>query len=154
MSTPEVSMFGKPIWCHHHCGKCRLESLDLNSKRLFIVASAASLTISFNPRAKTDRWVISWEIRHSRDESSHGTRVFSDADLASAFLSAKQVNNWSDWVTKRYGGDSALQGGFIRWQDYLNIPCPGTGHDGDPNISIEIDGKIRTAVQALLQSVQ
>lgn len=42
------------------------------------------------------------------------------------------------------------QGAFIRYGNFLNIPSPGTGHDGDPNISILIDGPIRRAVRQLL----
>ena len=149
---PEFSMFGMPIWCHHHCTKCRLKNLDLNRKLLVIEASAASLCVSFDSQASRYRWVVSWRIRHSSDESSQGVRRFSDANLLSAFLKNQRSDNWSDWLIERFGGHSASQEKFIRWQEYLNIPGPGTGHDGDPNISIKVDEAIKSAVQKLLES--
>lgn len=58
-----------------------------------------------------------------------------------------------DFLLEKYGGDVACQFLFIRWQDYLNIPGPGTGHDGDPNISIKLTDEIKEAIRALLASI-
>jgi len=33
----------------------------------------------------------------------------------------------------------------------LNIPCPGTGHDGDPNVSVYIEESIQRAIEQLLK---
>jgi hypothetical protein len=56
-----------------------------------------------------------------------------------------------EWLLDRYGGDSAAQGFYIRWRNCLNIPCPGTGHDGDPNISVTLSDDIKEAVRQLLE---
>lgn len=49
-----------------------------------------------------------------------------------------------------YGGEAAFQGQFIRWKEFLNIPGPGTGHDGDPNISLQLSGEIVEAARSFL----
>ncbi len=51
----------------------------------------------------------------------------------------------------KYGGDAAILGGFIKWKNYLNVPMPGTGADGDPNISIEVTPRIRKAIKDFLK---
>jgi hypothetical protein len=32
----------------------------------------------------------------------------------------------------------------------LNIPTPGTDHDGDPNVSVELDMKMAQAVKEII----
>lgn len=55
-------------------------------------------------------------------------------------------------MIRRYGGTTADQGRFIRYNRFLNIPGPGTGHDGDSNISVEIRSEMQDAVAAFLQN--
>lgn len=50
----------------------------------------------------------------------------------------------------RFGGTVARQGIFIRWRDFMNIPGPGTGGDGDANISVMITGEIKEAIKTIL----
>ena len=73
-----------------------------------------------------------------------------DEHLKMAFGLSEESGKYGDWLIGRFGGESAEQGQFIRFENFLNIPCPGTGHDGDPNISIVLDDKIRDAVEHLL----
>ncbi|MFC1599111.1 hypothetical protein ACFL2U_03860 [Patescibacteria group bacterium] len=148
---PELGMFGQPNWCHHHCTKMRLnkEETDLENKKIIIEGSAAKLTITFHEELK--RWLVSWEVIQSQNEGAKGKMFFTDDMLKAAFgLQDHLEKLGSEWLTQRYGGTIACQHRFIRWQKYLNIPCPGTGHDGDPNISIQIDQEIMDAVAALL----
>ena len=56
----------------------------------------------------------------------------------------------SQWLIKEYEADVAEQTLFIRKGNYLNIPCPGTAHDGDPNVSIELDDEIKEKVKELI----
>lgn len=104
-----------------------------------------------------------WEIRHSAHEITIGTRVVSEDDLRGMFglplphdhcLLNSASMRWihsimADTVFEQVIGRS---GYFLRADDFLNIPCPGTGRDGDPNISIEIDVAMRDAVQEFLDN--
>ena len=47
--------------------------------------------------------------------------------------------------------DRAFQGKFVAKAQYLNIPEGGSGFDGNPNISIEIDDAIRDAVRNIVE---
>lgn len=82
-----------------------------------------------------------------------GVVFFNDKHLRSAFNLQEtcQTEQHSLWLIDRFGGDCASQANYIRYKDYLNIPCPGTGHDGDPNISIMLDKDIRDAVRDMLE---
>lgn len=70
--------------------------------------------------------------------------------LAAAFGLSDESGDFGDWLIERYRADSAEQRLWIRYGNQLNIPGPGTGHDGDPNISIELDGDIKKAVVAII----
>jgi len=143
-----------PIWCHHHCIKMRVTERDLETGALTIAGSAAKITIV---RASTKfpwatGWFIDWEVIQYRpsDQVVRGRREFNDNELAAAFGLTDHPGETDFRLLEQFGGDSAEQGLYIRWGDYLNIPCPGTGHDGDPNVSIELDDQIKEAVRALL----
>lgn len=147
---PDLSMLGFPVWFHHHAIKMNVVALDQERKRLEIAASAAFLKIS-RITIEKKAWKLEWQVRQSRSERTDGVVLFTDEQLSIAFgLTSGEVPSHSRWLIDRYGGDYAFQGNFIRWQHCLNIPCPGTGHDGDPNISIEIDEKMQEAVAVLL----
>ena len=57
---------------------------------------------------------------------------------------------WRNTNIERYGGTCFYQGVFLRYEYFLNIPGPGTGNDGNPNISVELDDGIKNAVRQLL----
>ena len=79
-----------------------------------------------------------------------GRAWFSEEDLKSAFGFSDKSGEYGYWLIERYGADVASQGKYIRWRDHLNIPCPGIGNDGDPNVSIYLDDDIKNAVRELL----
>jgi hypothetical protein len=126
----------------------------LANKQLVIEASVANLTIRLRPDATPAyRWLVTWLVRHSREEFDTGTRIFSDKDMKGAFLTDGQIE-FGEMLITEHGGSSAHQGHYLRFRKYLNIPGPGTGYDGDPNISIEVDEAIKSAVQQLLESAR
>lgn len=150
--APETR-FGMPIWCHHHGSKMRVEKFDHPNHTLVIAGSAAKVTItkvSIHPDTKG--WFVDWEVVQWMpcNEGTRGRSFFNDKDLAAAFGLSDESGKYGQWLINRYGADSAEQGKYIRWKDYLNIPCPGTGHDGDPNVSIHLDQQIKDAVRKLL----
>lgn len=122
---------------------------------LDLEASAASLRI----RALRDhRHSIEWKVKYSYTTSAKGRIEVDDQMLSVMFgltdhLESDLRKTMSQWLLDLYGGTVAYQGHFIRYNDFLSIPCPGTGHDGDPNVSIEIDDRIREGVKQLLHPV-
>ena len=69
--------------------------------------------------------------------------------LRGAFGLSDEVLEGSAWLVESYTAQSAAQGKYIRLGKFLNIPCAGTGHDGDPNVSIVINPDMRDAVDRL-----
>lgn len=155
MRTPQ----GAPHWFHQRGLKVRLDiEKSVRGLQVVISASAAILSIvqkwtSSDHSAPTI--LLSWEIHHSREEMTLGTRVVSEVDLRAMFDCAQSTDGSDpstcyEWA-QHYEGDVGRPGKFLRIKNYLNIPGPGIGRDGDPNISIEIDDEMRRAVCALIE---
>lgn len=150
---PEIR-WGIPIWCHHHGSKMRVKHFELINHVLVISGNAARITIRKASDVFLDAkgWFVDWEVAQCKpyQEGVRGRVRFNDEDLAAAFGLSQSSGRFGERLIEQFGADSADQGKYIRWKGFLNIPCPGTGHDGDPNVSIHIDSKIQNAVQKLL----
>lgn len=148
---------GFPDWYHHHGWKMDLKGLDVAGCKLIIAGSAAEVIISstnqYKERELESPWFVDWRVTECTptEEIVRGRRRFRDDHLAAAFGLSDEQFYTTPWMLHRYQGTTAAQGLFIRYEDYLNIPGPGTGHDGDPNVSILLDEKIITAVGRLLK---
>ena len=68
------------------------------------------------------------------------------AELKGAFGLADYLPPEAASLILCYGGTAAAPGKFLRYERWLNIPCPGTGADGDPNLSIEVSQEITAAI--------
>lgn len=147
---PNMNPLG-PKWWHHYGMKMKLVECTENS--IEIEGSAAWLGII---KAKYEKgWIANWRINHGAHVSEvSGAAWFSDDDLRRAFALRDDIPKFGDWLIKQYGGTTASQGCFIRYRNFLNIPCPGTGHDGDPNISLELSPETQEAVSKIMSNVQ
>ncbi|KKQ36034.1 MAG: hypothetical protein US50_C0001G0036 [Candidatus Nomurabacteria bacterium GW2011_GWB1_37_5] len=153
---PELHPMGFPAWWHHHGTKMRVAYPAGNSEMLIIAGSAAKVIINKSPFGKK-MWLIEWEVLQSQNEKVNGRVIFTKDHLTDAFGITKTADLFgygADSLIERFGGDCASQGRYIRWKNFLNIPCPGTGHDGDPNVSINIDDEIKKAVEKFLKENQ
>lgn len=139
-----------------------------------ISTSAAFLLIMRNygerrrgPLSPTEQrsFSLQWEIRHSADEITIGTRVVPEDDLQGMFgLHLPHPDYMPDHARIQWAHACArttgvafeeiigCPGKFLRADEYLNIPGPGTGCNGDPNISIEIDDRMRDAVRNFIEN--
>jgi hypothetical protein len=147
---PEIRWYF-PIWCHHHGSKMRVENFNKCNHFLVIAGSAASVRITRKSTTVDEGWFVEWEVVQSQQAKVSGRVFFTSDDLRAAFGLSQESGEFGDWLIEQFGADSASQGKFIRWKNFLNIPCPGTGHDGDPNVSIHIDEDIQNAVRQLLE---
>ena len=149
---PEFGGIIGPDWYHWHGDRIRVKSLDKTSRVLILGSNTASLIIRKRTK-KEEQWFVEWKIIQARTEGLkiNGRMIFSTSQIMAAFGLVEYSDDLIDWwLINRYGGDCAVQRCFIRYEFYLNIPGPGTGADGDPNISILIDEDIQNAVQNLL----
>lgn len=149
---------GPPDWYNQHGWKMELQSPDIfNGGPCDLVIGNGVVAILRIARvAKRPKYVIDWRVAHDGgiDCPHTGGRIETNpVELARMFrLSDERGDDTDEWLTQRYGGTVGVQGKFLRSGRYLNIPCPGTGHDGDPNISVFVTDEIRDAVGAMLAS--
>ena len=150
--APLGSIWQFPDWFHHHGIKPRLTEFDAEKKSATISANATKLTVNPISFKLTGRhWLVAWEVRLAALEKAGGSVVLSDEELLRAFSRAEMPTpSHSRWLIEKYGGHAAHQGHYIRWGSFLNIPGPGTSHDGDPNISIELDEEMSKKILSLL----
>lgn len=146
---PEKKYGYMPIWCHHHGSRMAVKELDLKKLLLVIASSTAEVRIE---GSEVNGFKIQFNIVFSRGYGVVGIVYMKIGDLLSAFGLQDEIGIYGQGLLDNYGGDCANQGKYIRYKDFLNIPGPGTGHDGDPNISIHLDDEIKDAVQKLLNA--
>lgn len=151
---PEFRLYG-PRWWHLHGNKMRVSEKeeDRTNKRLVIKGSAAQVVITRREDVKDRKeWLVDYQVTHYVNTDFAQARVsMGERELAAAFgINETDSGEYPADILERFGGDSASQGTYIRYRKYLNIPGPGTGHDGDPNVSIEIDDEMKLGVSKLL----
>jgi hypothetical protein len=155
-----VMYMGCPVWWHHHGCKIKIKSLNLISKELLLFSSTVFIRICLEQSVRKEAWGVAWHITHfyPTAEIASGKVLFSKNELKAAFCLGDDLGQESRdggmWLIDAYGGDIAAQGKFIlythNFSNFLNIPCPGTGHDGDPNVSILVSDEIREAISKLV----
>lgn len=143
---PRLKEDNIPVWWHHHGIKMTVEFADLMGNLLIIKGSAAEVIII---RIKSG-FQVSWNIKFFADEWSSGQVIFSHEDIKQAFGLSDQCGEHGYGLLNEFGGTTAHQRRFIRYLNYLNIPGPGNGHDGDPNVSVEVTDQIKSAVKKML----
>ncbi len=148
--------YDMPHWWNSHGVKMHL--VDVNSQankdegeRIRIVGSAAELRILQTIINDKSYWLLKWKVTQSQTEGVEGRVVMRDIDLKRAFgLTDEQESSIPDFL-RLYGVTVGAQGLYARYNHYLNIPVPGTGHDGDPNISIKLYPQIIYEVAGLFE---
>ncbi len=119
-----------------------------------INGSAAEVKVRpyFQREWEKEWWIVEWQIKHSPYEYVQGSVVFDSALLEQAFGLSNDSHDLGDEVLKLHGGTSAFPARFIRYGNYLNIPGPGSGHDGDPNVSIELTPVVQETIRRMLNA--
>jgi hypothetical protein len=111
--------------------------------------AVASMVITFNC---LDCWRLEWVIQGFI--KSQGCVFLNTEELMAAFGLSDVTFSCGLAQSEQFDADVAVPGHFIRKNNFLNIPCPGTGNRADKNLSLELDAKIKAAVQRLLDSVE
>ena len=140
-----------PKWWHHHGDKIRVVKKSIiGSNGDFILMETNATKLKIEKQKEIDSWTIEWKVRHGLGSSTSGIIYLHTEDIERAFDQRNNNKETSQWLIEEYGGTDASQGKFIRYRQYLNIPSPGTGHDGDPNISIELNDQIIESVKEII----
>jgi len=144
--VPHLYPEGWPVWWSPKGLKMVLAESDLRGY-VAIKSTAAQLELFHAPR--WGGWNVHWWILSAGNFEVTGHTFMTDGEIAGAFGFQDSISEGIEWLIERYGGDSASLT-HIRYRQYLNIPRPGTAYIGDPNISIELDDRMRDAVRGLL----
>ncbi|OGY29452.1 MAG: hypothetical protein A3F35_01055 [Candidatus Woykebacteria bacterium RIFCSPHIGHO2_12_FULL_45_10] len=143
-----------PIWFRRDGLEMQiLATSNPQQGRLLIEGAGGYLEIWPIKAAKdSPQWGLRWKVGQSVPFRIEGSLVFTDQELSAAFGLIDYVEQEPDclWVINQFGGNSTAAGKFLRWKEFLNIPGPGTGRAGDPNLSVRITQEMKDAVLQLL----
>ncbi len=102
-----------------------------------------------------DFWRVRWIIKHHGRDHIDGKYILDTEEMRAAFdlgeTTIPKIHTAADFA-RRYGADVGVSGKFIRKGVYLNIPCPGTGCEGDPNMSIKLTSYIQRPIECCLDA--
>lgn len=137
-----------PTWWSPKGDKMQVTSRDIKKGTLEISnGNVAKLRI----RSLTgQKWRVSWTIHQVSGQVFgyfHADRQMLEVAFLVTIIVPEKMQNES-----RFEGQAFVQGSFIRCGRWLNIPHPGTGSQGDPNISIFVSNEMRDAVEDYLSS--
>ncbi len=136
----------RPKWFNPSGDDARL--VERRSKKPSLIPSLTIVTSNGSSQLKirrhtTDRrfWHVRWRIFYKNDARLEGELYWTDDHIRSAFGETSLGIFWHVPGSR-----------FARVGNYLNVPWPGTGNDGDPNMSILLNDTIRAAVKKLIEA--
>ncbi len=152
-SIRPLFVLGWPEWWHHHGKKIVLdnrERLPGHAEDIILCSQATNLSIT-HCEGRRIRWILRWTIVFSCESHLEAQQFIDTRTLEEMFGIRECIYANSRWLIKKYGGSSARECVFLRYKDWLNIPGPGTGNDGDPNLSVYVTEEIRDAIRVTIE---
>lgn len=148
----EMKMFGMPIWFHHHGTKVTYIGFNhANAPERTMLLKSSVVKIEIYPNRPGTGYIVFYVITQSPETNNTGQIWMDKEDLEAAFGMRSTCEAFGgQWLADKYGADVAHQGKYIRYGNFLNIPSPGTGSDGDPNVSLHVDEKMREAIKDII----
>ena len=103
---------------------------------------------------RKDQWKVRWLIFKKGAGHIEGQRIFTTTELEIAFSVPHADDLGKEFRFKELPGVMvfAAQGLFFREGSFLNIPCPGSGWDGDPNISVQIYPEMINLIEEFIRT--
>ena len=141
----------RPIWWVGQGTKMRIAKDESGKNGLVIRGSTAEVRITKAPEEQSG-WFIEYRIDHGGNCQTNDRVRMSESELAAAFRLRDDHEDNSFFLIERFGGTVAIQRIFIRYREFLNIPGPGTGRQGDPNVSIKLYPETIMAVHKFILS--
>jgi hypothetical protein len=150
---PKCRGGGIPVWWHKNAFDFSTKVVGL--KLQLSSPNAIRISIIHVDKLKAypgmSGWRLDYAIYRNEEWFVKGRIELTTDELRSAFGIINVTDQKSEWLLERYGGSSASVGKWIRWQYFLNLPGPGTGEDGDANVSVNAGVCVREAVNAFIQ---
>lgn len=158
-STPPTNIAGYPTWYHPGGDKViikRHNGTTTPARELVIGSNNLNMTITKDHHSqdnKRDEWVIKYKLNHGPIRTwTEGFIIMTTQDLKTAFgLSGDCEAEDGQGVLDVCGGDVAKEGKYIRYKEFLNIPGPGHGWDGDANVSIRVGKGMKSQLQEFME---
>lgn len=141
-----------PEWWHKDGYEMEVERIDKDKNMILIVGMRTRVKIIPRSIPSGGGWFVEWEKAKNLFEWIRGRILFTSDDLKAAFGLRGAFGESDDWLIKRFGPEViAIHGEYIRQGNFLCIPCFGTGHNGDSNVSVFITEAIQDAIRKLLE---
>jgi len=136
-----------PVWWHP--GGNSLSFHSGSEDHLCLSSEYARLILSGRQGGCVVQWLIKTPHCANKDGYLAGQIIFDIPTFIAAFGGLDLVHFTAYPMIHLHGGVAARQGFFLRFDEYLNIPGPGCGMDGDPNISIYLEHEIKDEIARL-----
>lgn len=156
-STPALTPLGYPYWYHNGGDEVIYIGMKAANapSRVFLLKSKSVELFIYKDWAspqQEESWMVKYHIKHPLIPTyTEGLVLMTTQELKTAFgLSGDCDADYGQGVIDVCGGDVAKEGTYLRFQEYLNIPGPGYGRDGDPNISIRVGKGTKNALGEFL----
>jgi hypothetical protein len=139
-----------PAWWHPHGFKMGLQEINprVNANHAFlrIGTGVAQVEVAADDGGRTMSFSVHWTLIHSRGRVSGTVYMLGDI-LTAAFGLTDVTSPDSESFVAKYKATAGAHGIFLRRGNYLSLPCPGTGSDGDPNVSLYLSPEIKAAIE-------
>lgn len=157
-STPQTRITGHPSWYHSGGDKVRVKGhngITTPARQLVIGSQNLDMTIAKNhhPQDKEQgEWFVEYQMDHGPTRTwTKGIIIMTTQDLKTAFgLSEECEADDGQGILDVCGGDVAKEGKYIRYKQFLNIPGPGYGWDGDSNVSMRVTKDMKIALEKFM----
>lgn len=136
----------RPSWFHRHGYKLAIESFDPEKLALTLASTATQLIVTPHGRGQ---FLVRWRITNSKSERAEGVIVFTTDRLKAAFMVPVTLPSEYQQFLANYDATHGVPGYFVRRGRFLNIPCPGTARDGDPNLSVFVSDDMIEAAKEI-----
>jgi len=136
-----------PEWWNASGGANYVSSTTVMPGEITITTGSCHLKVT---RAGRVRWLMFGKGGRQRN-GVQGIRTFKKEELLTALDKTDHKGLTDEIYAKRFSAELALPGLFIRSGNFLNIPGPGTGYDGDANISIYLNEALRASLTRFLK---
>jgi len=144
---PNLTLPSPPHWWVSHGGK--MEVKRRSNLRLLLKSSTSELELSRDDGSGT--FTVFYRLHHGSGSTEHQINGLHETEVKEMFaLENGGRSDYQIFAPLTTYADAALPGAYCRQAGYLNIPHPGAGKQGDPNLSVHITEEIRTAVQDFL----
>ena len=143
----------KPIWWNRSGKGTYVVKGNIGGRSITVTNGVGHLII-YKPVVGTKKtYTVRWMIFGKGGKEVNavdGYRQFTKEQILTAF-GVSQGNPITDTVfAEKHDAVCGIPGLFIRKLGYLNVPCPGTGIDGDPNLSAFISLSVGEDVRRFL----